>query len=50
MSNPALVDALRQDVDAVPVVDYDNFKSMNEVMAVFNEGLRVSPSLLYLTE
>ena len=45
MSNPAVVETLRQDVDAVPVVDYDNFKSMDQVMAVFNEGLRVGPSL-----
>lgn len=48
MSNPALIETLREEVDQFgdANVDYDSYKSLSQVMAVFNEGLRVSSVLL----
>ena len=47
MKNPTLIETLREEVDQLgdANVDYDTYKSLTQVMAVFNEGLRVSTSL-----
>ena len=47
MQQPALIETLREEVDQFgdANVDYDSYKSLSQVMAVFNEGLRVSSVL-----
>lgn len=46
MQQPALIEVLREEVDQFgdANIDYDSYKSLSQIMAVFNEGLRVSLS------
>lgn len=45
MAQPELFDPIREEADAYPVVDYDNYKNMTQTLAVFHEGLRLHPSV-----
>ncbi|GAA5940667.1 hypothetical protein JCM1841_002016 [Sporobolomyces salmonicolor] len=45
MRHPKLVEPMRKECDETDKVDYDSFKNMTQTNAVFQEGLRLHPSV-----
>ncbi|KAL8280285.1 hypothetical protein RQP46_007399 [Phenoliferia psychrophenolica] len=45
LTRPSILASLREEVDTVKVVDYDSYKTLVETQAVFQEGLRLHPSV-----